>query len=117
MKAYKMENQPRWDGDDRRGSPRVAGEGLINAAVIDGFGQTRSVLRHAQVVNVSGGGLAFTSEVSAEVGVTVSIRTPQVRAEPFRVQIVGSSQRGDGHCELRARLVEGAIPACLMYDW
>jgi hypothetical protein len=112
-----MRNKLRWDGEDRRELPRVAGEGRLKAAVVDEFGQTREVLRHAQVVNVSGGGLAFTSEVSASVGATVSIRTPGLAGDPFRVRIVGSSQRGDGHCELRAQLVDGAIPACLMYDW
>jgi len=107
----------RWTGEDRRQSPRVAGHGRLKAAVVDEYGQTRSVLRRAQVVNVSGGGLAFTSQVPAEVGATVSIRTAEARADPFRVRIVGASKRGDGHCELRARLVKGAIPACLMYDW
>ncbi len=112
-----MENQSRWAGEDRRVSVRVAGQGRLKAAVVDEHGQTRSLLRHAQVVNVSGGGLAFTSDVPAEVGATVSIRTTEARVNPFRVRIVGASRRGDGHCELRAELVQGAIPACLMYDW
>ncbi len=112
-----MKNPLRWEGDDRRESPRVAGHGRLKAAVVDANGQTRSVLRHAQVVNVSGGGLAFTSDVPAEVGATVSIRTPEARADPFSVCIIGASKRGDGHCEMRAKLVKGAIPASLMYDW
>ncbi len=112
-----MKNQSQWDGADRRVSVRVAGQGQLKAAVVDEHGQIRSILRHAQVVNVSGGGLAFTSEVPAEVGETVSIRTPEARVNPFRVRIVGASRRGDGRCELRAELVEGAIPASLMYDW
>jgi hypothetical protein len=107
----------RWEGSDRRISPRVAGQGRLQAAVVDEYGQTRSVLGRAQVVNVSGGGLAFTSEMFADVGATVNIKMPDARATPFSVRIVGASRRGDGHCELRAQLLEGAIPACLMYDW
>lgn len=112
-----MESKPRWIGEDRRAAPRVAGQGSLKASVVDEHGQTRSLLKHAQVVNVSGGGLAFTSEDSAAVGATVSIRTSEAQANPFRVRIVGANQRGDGRSELRAQLVEGAIPACLMYDW
>jgi hypothetical protein len=112
-----MECKSRWTGEDRREAPRVAGQGSLKAAVVDEYGQTRSVLKHAQVVNVSGGGIAFTSEDSAEVGATVCIRTPQARCNTFGVRIVGANRRGDGRCELRAQLIEGAIPASLMYDW
>lgn len=112
-----MEREPRWNGDDRRGTPRVAGDGVLRAAVIDEHGQSRKLLKQAQVVNVSGGGIAFTSADACEVGDTVSLRTPDNTTNVFRVRVVGANRRGDGRSELRGRLVEGAVPACLMYGW
>jgi len=112
-----MKSCPSWNGDDRRVVPRVAGKGSLAAAVIDEHGQPHSVLRHAQVVNVSGGGIAFTSENTAAIGETVNIDIGESLVKPFSVRIVGAKQRGDGRSELRAQLVTGAIPACLVYDW
>ena len=112
-----MEREPRWNGDDRRTSPRVAGDGGLSAAVIDEHGQARKLLKHAQAVNVSGGGIAFTSADGCEVGDTVSLYAPDATAGAFRVRIVGANRRGDGRSELRGRLVQGAVPACLMYGW
>jgi len=112
-----MKQDQGWNGENRRAVPRVAGKGSLNAAVIDGHGQPRSVLRHAEVVNVSGGGLAFTAENGADVGETVSIRIGEPLVMPFRVRIVGTKRRGDGRNELRTQLIDGAIPACLVYDW
>ena len=112
-----MEREPRWTGEDRRAAPRVAGDGDLCAAVIDEHGQSRKLLKQAQTVNVCGDGIAFTSADACEVGDTVSLRTPDNTAGPFRVQIVGASRRGDGRSELRGRLIEGAVPACLMYGW
>lgn len=112
-----MEREPRWNGDDRRNSPRVAGDGDLRAAVIDEHGQSRKLLKHAQAVNVCGDGIAFTSSDGCEVGDTVSLRTADNTVSAFRVQIVGASRRGDGRSELRGRLVQGAVPACLMYGW
>lgn len=112
-----MANQSRWSGEDRRAYARVAGRGQVKAAVVDDAGQTCAVLSHAQVVNVSSGGLAFTSQVPAEVGARVNVRVGEDGVKPFSVRIVGADRRGDGHCELRAQLIDGSIPACLMYDW
>lgn len=112
-----MEREPRWNGDERRVCPRVAGQGELQAAVIDGHGQARRQLQHAQVVNVSGGGIAFTSMDDCRIGDTVSIRMPKAPAQPFSVRIVGANRRGDGRSELRGQLVQGAVPACLMYGW
>ena len=112
-----MKSSLYWNSDDRRAVPRVAGKGSLSAAIIDGHGQPRSVLRHAEVVNVSGGGIAFTSENNATVGETVHIHIGESWTKPFSVRIVGTKQRGDGRNELRAQLVTGAIPACLVYDW
>lgn len=112
-----MKSSPSWNGENRRAVPRVAGKGSLKAAVIDDHGQPRSVLRHAEVVNVSGGGLAFTAENAADVGETVNICIDEPLTKPFRVRIVGANRRGDGRSELRAQLIDGAIPACLVYDW
>jgi PilZ domain len=112
-----MKSSLSWKGDDRRVLPRVAGKGSLSAAIIDGHGQPRTVLRHAQVVNVSGGGLAFTSENAAAIGETVNIRIDESFVKTFSVRIVGAKQRGDGRSELRAQLITGSIPACLAYDW
>jgi hypothetical protein len=112
-----MEREPRWDGQERRTDPRIAGRGELRAAVLDMYGQARKLLSHAEVVNVSGGGLAFTSTEACEIGDTVNIHTADQQARPFNVCIVGASRRGDGRCELRGRLIDGAVPACLMYEW
>lgn len=112
-----MKHAPKWTGEDRRSAPRVAGQGSLRAAVIDAHGQASSILKEAQVVNVSGGGLAFTTTGAAPVGSKVNLRIGDGRAKPFDVRIVGVKRRGDGRSELRAQLVQGSIPACLMYDW
>lgn len=112
-----MKSSPSWNGENRRAVPRVAGKGSLNAAIIDDHGQPRTVLKHAEVVNVSGGGLAFTAENAAEVGEMVNIRIAEPLGKPFSVRIVGAKRRGDGRSELRAKLIYGAIPACLVYDW
>ncbi len=112
-----MAYEPRWSGEDRRTSPRIAGQGSLSAAVMDQYGQPRSILKQAQAVNISGGGLAFTSANTADVGETVNIRTEDPQGKPFRVRIVGANRRGDGRSELRAELIEGSIPASLMYGW
>ncbi len=113
-----METLPRWNGEERRATPRVAGQGELKAAVIDAYGQARKVLEQAQVVNVSGGGIAFTSTEACEIGDQVNITTASNKyARPFSVRIVGANRRGDGRSELRGQLVEGSVPACLMYGW
>ena len=112
-----MEREPRWNGDDRRATPRMAGDGDLRATVIDEHGQSRKLLKQAQTVNVCGGGIAFTSADDCQVGDTVSLRIADNTGGAFRVRIVGASRRGDGRSELRGRLVEGAVPACLMYGW
>lgn len=112
-----MENLRRWNGHERRTSPRVAGQGELMAAVIDAHGQARKLLEQAQVVNVSGGGIAFTSTDACDVGDTVDIRTPSQQAKSFSVRIVGANRRGDGRSELRGKLISGAVPASLMYEW
>ncbi len=116
-KGQIMENEPRWNGIERRDSPRVAGQGELRAAVMDAHSQTRRLLAQAQVVNVSGSGIAFTSADACELGDTIAIRTPQQETRPFTIKIVGANRRGDGRSELRGRLIDGAIPACLMYGW
>jgi len=112
-----MENLSRWNGHERRTTPRVAGEGELLAAVLDAHGQSRKLLEQAQVVNVSGGGIAFTSADACDVGDTVDIRTPSEQAKSFSVRIVGANRRGDGRSELRGELISGSVPACLMYGW
>ncbi len=112
-----MENLPRWNGHERRTTPRIAGQGDLRAAVVDAHGQAMKLLEHAQVVNISGGGIAFTSADDCEVGDTVDIRTPSQQAKPFSVRIVGANRRGDGRSELRGELINGAVPASLMYGW
>lgn len=112
-----MEPQPRWNGEDRRATPRVAADGDLIAAVIDEHGQSRRLLKHAHAVNVCGDGIAFTSADACEVGDTVSLRTADNTISAFSVQIVGASRRGDGRSELRGKLINGAVPACLMYGW
>lgn len=112
-----METQSNWDGQDRRATPRVAGRGALMAAVVDAHGQARKLLEQAQVVNVSGGGIAFTTADACDVGETVDVRTPNEPATSFSVRIVGANRRGDGRSELRGELINGAVPACLMYGW
>ena len=109
---------PDGTGKNGRTTPRVAGQGELKAAVIDAHGQARKVLEQAQVVNVSGGGIAFTSTDACEIGEQVHISTVNdTHGKPFSVRIVGANRRGDGRSELRGQLVEGSVPACLMYGW
>ena len=112
-----MACESRWDGQERRNAPRVAGQGELKAVIVDAHGQPRRLLAQAQVVNVSGGGIAFTSEDTCDVGEKVDVHTGDNQSPPFSIKIVGANRRGDGRSELRGQLIHGAVPACLMYGW
>ena len=106
-----------WDGQERRSTPRVAGQGELKAAIIDEHGQPRKILSQAQVVNVSGGGIAFTTADGCDIGSMVDVHVQDDQTHPFSIKIVGANRRGDGRSELRGQLVNGAVPASLMYGW
>ncbi|GAB4108074.1 MAG: hypothetical protein Kow00105_14030 [Phycisphaeraceae bacterium] len=112
-----MKTRTGWNGRERRAEARVAGKGALEVAVLDQHGQVRKVMPGAEVINVSGGGVAFTASDSCDIGTLVQVRTKNQPVKPFRVQIVGTNRRGDGRSKLRGRLVSGSVPACLMYGW
>ena len=110
---------------ERRSSVRLAGGGKIDAAVIDGNRQPVTALRHAEVVNVSAGGMAVATTTPIEPGAQVRISCPDETAVPtgsrafadFEVRVLETTAWQDGKQMMRCRLTEGVVPASLIYRW
>ena len=107
---------------ERRSCVRLAGGGKIDAVLTDQFDQPIDVLRDAEVVNVSAGGLALISQSPAPVGARMKVilvdgdssQRPKARC---RVAALDCHELDDHRHKIRCQLVEGRIPAELIYGW
>ncbi len=107
---------------NRRRYIRLAGEGALHAAVVDDNGQPLIVLREVEIINVSAGGLcvltptsvAPASHVSAIVG---QERNAEAEHRKIRLECLECTQQHDKRYRVRFRLLEGAMPAQVIYQW
>ncbi|MBI1335518.1 MAG: hypothetical protein GC164_00995 [Phycisphaera sp.] len=107
---------------DRRTDLRLAGRGTIEAVVEDPMGNPVQALEDTRVLNVSAGGMAVVTSTPMMAGLRVRVR-PMRRSlahiEPdwVKLEALECVTRGPDRHRLRLRLVEGAMPAQLVYDW
>ncbi len=108
--------------DDQRRAPRFAAEGPVRATVMDDHDQPLIVLRDIEVVNVSAGGLAFTTPTAVTPSAVVSAfigddadshQSPQ----RIRLEVLDCAPLGHRRFRVRCRLIEGSMPARLIADW
>ena len=107
---------------DRRESPRLAAEGKLHAAVLDDNNQPLIVLRDVEVLNVSAGGLALLTSTCVVPAVVVSavVGDRALADEQHRrvtLEVLECVPQPDQRYCVRCRLLEGRMPAELLYDW
>ncbi|MCC7408066.1 MAG: hypothetical protein IT442_08340 [Phycisphaeraceae bacterium] len=111
---------------DRRQDKRLAGRaglGFVQAVVIDAAQEPIAVLRQVELVNVSAGGLSFTTITPVPPGsrVMVSLADASTKLADARVTLealsqdpaVGQPDSRVTHC----RLIQGRMPARLIHGW
>ncbi len=107
---------------DRRADVRLASDRKIDAVVVDQHEQPIAVLRGAQVVNVSAGGVMMESDRPADQGARIVVNLDSVgalgqRGRRFQLEALECvPARGQKH-QIRCKLIDGAIPARLIYNW
>lgn len=112
-----MTQQVPVDGKDRREDIRLASYETVDAAVMDRHDQPVGVLRDAVVVNVSAGGLMLVSDASAEAGTRLEMRLDGARGTRIGLEAISSSPVGEKGHRICCKLVDGNMPARLIYNW
>ncbi len=107
---------------NRRADVRLASNMKINAAVMDQYDQPVRVLSDAQIVNVSAGGLMMNCDTPSAPGERMVVNmnngnTSAARSGGFGVETLDCSPSSERKHWIRCRLVEGHIPASLIYNW
>lgn len=102
---------------ERRADKRLASDVEIGAVVVDRFSRPIESVRGARMVNVSAGGLAFTAESLVPAGATLEVLARGGASQPFRVKAVSCGLVDEATHVVRCRLVEGRVPAGLIYGW
>lgn len=107
--------------EDRRADIRLAGGGQVDAVVVDRFDQPLAVLDAPRVLNVSAGGLALASRTAVRPGavirITVNGAMSADHANRVRLQAIECAAQSDRSQRIRCRLIQGAMPASLIYNW
>lgn len=118
-----MSPQSKPNIQERRSDVRLASGKKIEAAVVDQFEQPIALLRNAEVVNVSAGGMLLVADTPAEPGTRMVINTQSTStATPTRKQqlsleaLACAPQKNQQH-HIHCRLVKGHIPAKFIYNW
>lgn len=107
---------------NRRADVRLASGRKIDAVVLDQHAQPVILLRDTEATNVSAGGLMMLSEDSVELGTRVEVRvvakgTNQAKARRFTVRTIACSPHGEQKHRIHCQVVQGAVPADLIYGW
>ncbi|MCC7144916.1 MAG: PilZ domain-containing protein [Phycisphaeraceae bacterium] len=108
--------------EERRQDVRLAGNGPVQAVVVDCYSQPLRVLQDAQTVNVSAGGLALLTSTPASPGERVVVtlegaRLSQPGAQRVVLEALAVRRLLAGQTMVNCRLVEGRMPAKLIYGW
>lgn len=116
------EDQRSEGAQDRRHDLRLAGAGSVDAVVVDRHGQPVRVLEEARVVNVSAGGLALRTHAPVSPGSRVVVTVDGARPthagdRRIRLEALDPCVETGDHYLVRCRLVEGRMPARLIYRW
>ncbi len=108
--------------EDRRRDMRLAGAGVgrLDAVVVNKFSQPIEILREPEVVDVSAGGLALAVSNATKVGHAVRLGVMDAKhgvTDSITVETVDCRPWLDGKHLLRCKLVQGKMPASLIYGW
>lgn len=107
---------------DRRREPRMAAEGRLHATVVDAQRRPVVVLHDVWVVNVSAGGVALSSSVDVRPSTVISAIVgdrfaPDVSSRRLLLEVLDCTLQPDGRYRVRCRVLEGRVPARLLYNW
>ena len=106
---------------ERRADVRLASGKKVDAAVVDQHEQPIALLRNAEVVNVSAGGMMIVSDTPAAPGSRMVINTQSNaslnRKQRLSLESLECAPQNDQQHRIRCKLVQGHIPAKLIYNW
>jgi hypothetical protein len=107
---------------ERRADVRLASGKKVEAAVVDQYEQPIALLRNAEVVNVSAGGMLLVSDTPAEPGTRMIINTQSTSntapsKQRLSLESLECAPPNDQQHRIRCKLVQGHIPAKLIYNW
>lgn len=108
--------------DERRTEIRLAGGGPMQAVVLDDHRQPVKLIQEAQVINVSAGGLAMMTSTPVSRGALIQAAADSTTdgrggKTSMILQVLECLPVAIGRQKLRAKLVEGRMPARLIYHW
>jgi len=109
--------------EERRADVRLASGKKVDAVVVDRHGQPITLLREAEVLNISGGGLSLVSTDPVDAGDHVNINLPET--SKLQRRVIGAIKLGVLSClpcdgnkhKIRCKLIDGGIPTNLIYGW
>ena len=107
---------------DRRADVRLASYKKIDAVRVDRHEQPVSVLRQAEVVNVSAGGVMLIGDQPVHQGARIVVNLNEAGSfrrggRWFSLESLDCEPRGDQKYQIRCKVVQGAVPAELIYRW
>lgn len=108
---------------ERRADVRLASDKTIEAVVLDQHSQPIVVLRHVEVINVSAGGLLILSPTPVAMGVRLAVKLGDRSTRPALCQELSlivlecTPSKDDRQYRIRCQLVQGSMPAELIYNW
>lgn len=104
---------------DRRNDIRLEGGGRIQAAIIDA--EPWRVLDDPVIENISVGGMAILTSTRVEAGSRVVVwnagGSPRDVASSVVLEVLDSADWQDGRRILRCRVVDGMVPASVIFCW
>jgi hypothetical protein len=113
--------RPRTSYDDRRSDVRLEGGGAVDAVVLDAHQFPVRTLQSPRVDNVSASGMAILTlsegvEIGSRVRVTLA-GTDAVEVPGVVLEVMSVAAQPDGRFALHCRVLEGTVPAALIFRW
>jgi len=107
---------------NRRSDVRLASNKTISVTIVDRYEQPIAVLPSAEVANVSAGGMMLVSDTPAPCGARIKVTLDQSKemtgsGNQFYLEALRCSPGRDDHHQINCKLVQGNIPAKLIYGW
>ncbi len=103
---------------ERRREVRLSRGASVSAVLLNRFDEETTTLRDVQVVNVSAEGLALATGTRVRPGSTLAVTMPRHDGGVCRckVRVLACTAAGNRTCTLHCVLVEGVMPAALIYN-
>ena len=117
-----MADQQNNEHVNRRSDVRLASDKTISVTIVDRYEQPIAVLPSAAVANVSAGGMMLVSDTPAPCGARIKVTLDQSKemtgpGDRFYLEAIQCSPGRDNHHQINCKLVQGNIPAKLIYGW